>query len=82
MISDLAKWSESKDIKCVIWTNLSPKFNDIEGIPSEELIISYLQSLLGRERENAKEYVQRAPKQIDTQYRRKIEAVLGWEPKN
>lgn len=81
MISGLAEWVASKSIGGVIWTALSPEFDDIKNIPSEEQIVEYLQSRTGRERESAKEYVERAPEQIDTSYRRRIEAMLGWVPK-
>lgn len=82
MISDLAQWTASRGIDGVIWTALPAKFNEIGVVPSEEQIVQYLRSRLGQDREIAKEYVERAPKQIDTAYRRKIEAELNWLPRD
>lgn len=81
-ISSLSNWSANKGIDGIIWTALPFKFINSDDVPSEKQIIDYLQSLTGREWENAKEYVERAPRQIDTEYRRKIEAVLHWVPKS
>ena len=80
-ILDLDVWATSRSIKRVVWTALSPKFNGKKGqVPASEKVIQYLSSLRGRERDDAEEYVRRAPKQIDTEYRQHIEAALGWSP--
>ena len=81
MISDLAQWAASRDIDGVVWTALPAKFDNADGTPTENQIVEYLGSLEGQVRDGAKKYVERAPKQIDTTYRRKIEKVLGWTPK-
>lgn len=80
-ISNLAQWTSSHGIDGVIWTALPAKFNEIGVVPSEDQIVHYLQSRLGQDREIAKEYIERAPRQIDTAYRRKIEKILGWTPR-
>jgi len=64
-----------------VWTNLPPKFNRAdERIPTAKEVLAYLGKLRDEERENAKEYVRRAPRQIDTEYRRAFEKELGWTP--
>jgi hypothetical protein len=63
-----------------VWTNLPPEFGGSKRIPTVEEIVPYLASCQGEERERAEEYVRKAPRQIDTEYRRKIEAELGWTP--
>lgn len=81
----LESWAKQKEIEAVVWTALPhkhPKEGRENDVPSEKDIIKYLKSLVGREKENAEKYIRNTPKQIDTLYRRKIEAELGWVPKD
>lgn len=77
-LPDLPKWADVHGVDAVIWTALKPKFNNREVSPSVDQVVEYLRGLAGTQREHAKEYVERAPRQIDTEYRRRIEAALGW----
>lgn len=79
-IPNLDEWAKNLGIEAVVWTNLLPKFLASKRIPSEEEVINYLKNLTGDERINAEHYIRRAPRQIDTAYRRRIEADLGWSP--
>lgn len=74
----LVDWASRTGVDAVIWTALPPKFDGLVRTPSSTEVIDHLQGLRGAERDNAEEYVRRAPKQIDTPIRREIEAVLGW----
>jgi hypothetical protein len=65
-------------LDAAIWTALGPKFDHRELSPSADQVIQYLRRLTGTARDNAKQYIERAPRQIDTEYRRRIEADLGW----
>ncbi|MNH81515.1 hypothetical protein D3C81_1165580 [compost metagenome] len=78
LIPDLSEWANVHDVAHVIWTGLPPKFNDAEITPSAEQVVEYLEKLTGEKREKAERYVRLAPRQIDTQYRRCIEASLHW----
>lgn len=79
-IPGLSEWATQKGLDAVIWTSLSHKNpNSNKGeYPSEDDVIEYLKSLRGNVREVAEEYIRKAPAQIDTKYRRAIEAELGW----
>jgi hypothetical protein len=78
LIPSLAEWSSARGVAHVIWTNLPPKFNGEEREPSSYQVVVYLAGLVGAQREVAERYVRFTPRQIDTTYRRRIEAVLQW----
>ena len=79
----LRAWAESQAVEHVIWTALPPKFAGLDDkIPSVEEVVSYLRTLNGSIRDKAEAYVRQAPRQIDTDYRRRIEAELGWRPRH
>jgi hypothetical protein len=82
LIPGLAEWAVARGIAHVVWTNLPPKFNGAETTPSAEQVVQYLASLTGAQREVAERYVRFAPRQIDTAYRRRIEAALQWTARN
>jgi hypothetical protein len=77
-IPELPQWAEARRLDAVVWTRLAPKFANENRTPSAEEVITYLSRLLGTVRDHARQYVELAPRQIDTAYRRQIEAALGW----
>ncbi len=79
-ILGLESWSTARNLDAVIWTGLKPKFDGRYSLPSRNQVVDRLRSLRGHQLEGAEQYVRRTPKQIDTAYRRQIEAVLGWTP--
>jgi hypothetical protein len=80
-IIEMGAWASARGVKHVIWTALPSKFKDKEKCPSGEEVVAYLSVLTGPERDNAQKYIRLAPVQIDTPYRRLIEARLGWYPR-
>lgn len=75
----LEPWAAANGIESVVWTALPPKFNGENGAaPTPVQAVTYLASLEGPTRDLAEQYVRRAPRQVDTAYRRRIEAALGW----
>jgi hypothetical protein len=77
----IGNWAESLALDAVIWTALPPKFNGEKGkMPSADEVILHLSNLPHEKRKHAEEYIRMTPRQIDTDYRRKIEAALHWTP--
>ena len=80
LIPDMPGWAENKGLSAVVWTALPPKFHEKNCVvPSCDEVIGHLSKLIGAKRDNAERYVRNAPRQIDTPYRRQIEAKLGWD---
>jgi hypothetical protein len=80
-VRHIGRWAKSLHIDAVVWTNLPSKFNGEEKrMPTAEEVVTYLRGLQGEKREKAEEYVRKAPRQIDTNYRRAIELEFGWVP--
>lgn len=78
-ILEIEPWAASRGIESVVWTALPPKFNEQDGAgPSADEAVAYLRGLTGPTRDLAEQYIRQAPQQVDTAYRRKFEAVLGW----
>jgi len=77
-ICGLPEWASAHGVGAAIWTGLPPKGGgEARRAPVEE-VVAYLRGLRGAVRDNAERYIRRAPRQIDTLYRRQIEAELGW----
>ena len=75
---DLPAWAAAREIQSVLWTALPPKFRKIKQVPSKQDVVTYLGGLSGAEQQLAKTYIEKAPRQVDTEYRRSIEAELDW----
>jgi hypothetical protein len=72
-------WLRTLRIDAAIWTNLPSKFNNEDKrVPTIEEAIVYLEGLDINKRKLAEEYVRKAPKQIDTDYRREFEKQFRW----
>ncbi|WP_457102709.1 hypothetical protein [Mesorhizobium sp. USDA 4775] len=80
-IPQIAEWAQAHGVQSAIWTALPPKFEGREGkVPTIDDVLAHLRELKGATRDNAERYIRLAPRQIDTAYRRQIEAELGWKP--
>ena len=80
-IPELAEWADERNLDHVVWTALPPRFNGQNGtMPAPEEVVKHLRELSGNARKRAEQYIRKAPPQIDTPYRRRIEEELHWKP--
>ena len=75
-ILGLEDWAHARELDAVVWTTLDSNFEKTP--PSAEEVISHLRGLTGSSRDEAERYIRQAPRQIDTELRRKIEAEFQW----
>lgn len=73
----VGSWAVEHNLDGVVWTALPPKWNGQKGVvPTIDQVLERLRSWgAGSE---AERYVRRAPSQVRTAYRARIEADLGW----
>lgn len=79
LVEHIRAWGRANGFDAVIWTDLPPKF-EINGEAASFSVyaaIAYLQSLAGEAAQKAREYITKAPKEVDTPLRRKIQET-GW----
>ena len=73
------RWARPRGFSGVVWAAMPAKHDEKDGLrPTQNEAIAYLKALEGDQFDLAEEYVRRAPKQIDTPYRRAIVDELGW----
>ena len=76
---DIAAWARDHGLDGVVWTNLPCGLrNSRRVMPSVETVVDHLNALNDAACASAREYVEQAPAQVDTAYRRAISAQLGW----
>ncbi len=76
----ITEWLERKKLDAVVWTGLRPKNRNGGGHLLVAGVIKHLKGLDPCDKKRAEEYIRKAPKQIDTEYRKEIEAEFGWTP--
>ena len=78
--SNVLKWLTGIDLDGAVWTALGPNRPDkVPGITTEDEKLAWLRDLVARDNaHHAREYIERAPAQIDTPMRRRIREELGW----
>ena len=80
-IADLEDWARSKNLDAVVWTALPRQLDTAKGVvPMEVEVMNYVRGLTGAKRRVAEQYVRRTPRQIDTAFRRLMEAEFNWDP--
>ena len=79
--NEIAQWAQTKQLDAVVWTDLEVGLKGKRGtVPSIEAVLEHLRRLPHAQGTLAEQYIRRAPRQIDTEYRRRIAHELGWNP--
>src|SRR6266542_38670 len=79
--AEIGTWAHRMALDAVVWTSLPPKFENRENVVlTVEQAVEYLRGLPHEKWRYAERYVRRAPAQIDTPYRRRVEREFGWTP--
>ena len=76
--TEINRWAGTMGLDAVVWTSLKPGFADQQRTPSADEVVDYLRKLSHEEQSSAEAYIRKAPRQIDTAYRRRIEQEFGW----
>ena len=76
-ILGLEEWARARKLDAVVWTALGANFDE-KCKSLEDQVLSHLRLLFESKRDEAERYIRRAPRQIDTRVRRRIEAELKW----
>ena len=78
---EVGQWATATGLDAVVWTALPPGFRGgPESVMSPDAVIEYIRGLGAEARGTAEEYVRRAPLQVDTDVRRRLELEFGWSP--
>ena len=78
---NIGRWVFEKGLDAVVWTALPYGLKkERNRVPAVDEVISRLKALSDEQKKRAEEYIRKAPRQIDTDYRRRIEMELGWSP--
>lgn len=77
-IPSLPGWAAARGVAGAVWTSLPTQFDKKNVTPTADQVVNYLVGLEGVKRDEAERYIRRAPRQVDTPNRRRIEIALGW----
>ena len=79
VLDRIRDWAVEKGFDAVVWTDLPSNFEERTGMAlTEAHVIRYLRGLSDKVRNRAEIYIRKAPEQIATRIRRRIEAELCW----
>lgn len=80
ILDRIRSWASTKKLDAVVWTGLSSNFKEkTKKEYNEDTAIEYLKGLKNADKQNAKEYIQKAPSQVRTKIRERVEQELGWK---
>ena len=79
ILNEIRDWATKKKLDAVVWTDLPSNFKEEKRKEFNwNNVIEYLENLTDEKKQNAREYIEKAPPQIMTKMRRIIKKELGW----
>jgi hypothetical protein len=79
IVHAISTWALERDLDAVVRTALAYKIKkEKDHIPSLDQVIARLRDAESKQLKKPREYVEKAPQQIDTDYRRAINKVFSW----
>ena len=80
VVAEIHRWATELELDGAVWTALGPNnLGQESGLATSDARVSYLKKLVASGKESAaREYVEKAPRQVDTPLRRRIRDELGW----
>lgn len=76
---NIVAWALTQELDGVVWTNLPYGFKATRGVlPAIDEVLAHLTHLDAAAQSAARNYVQDAPKEVDTAYRKKIAERFNW----
>lgn len=78
----ISGWAPAHNLDAVVWTNLRPGLKGSPNVvPDYDAVLQHFKMLIEHaEQAEAEEYVRKAPSQIKTGYRKRLQQDLGWTP--
>jgi hypothetical protein len=75
----IADWAAGHEFDGVVWTSLPCGFRGARQVmPTGAQVVAHLSALQGAQQQAAREYIEKAPAKINTEYRELIRQELGW----
>jgi predicted metal-dependent phosphoesterase TrpH len=75
----ISAWAMKQQLEALVWTALGHKIKkEKDRISSLEEILARLRKAEAKGLTKPREYIEKAPRQIDTNFRRAINKELGW----
>ncbi len=83
VVDSVKEWlkAHARELDAAVWTGLPCNWEKAFGVLfTPQAVVNYLKGLDGEPARRAREYFEKAPKQIRTEVRRLVEETLGWLP--
>jgi len=82
VLYEIEEWAHLNNVDAVVWTNLRSNFEEKDGRPfSVSNAIDFFRGLPEIQKKSAFEYIENAPDEVDTPFRKAFQEVNSWRGK-